>query len=303
MAVRFQTTRNIRRGFALVLLCLVGFTAAYSWQSWHAEKLAQLDQLSLLADLESKALDSYFANFESSLNLLNQELQAEKLSIKGERAHAQLKRFKQANLDLANINVVQPDGQLVASAINSSGSWLPNIAQEASFMRGREVLLNGPDFDIGRPFVGKLVNAWIIPLRYAMRDENGKLLYIIQATLPLTRQQSFWQSLYLPRDVILGLLRDDGYLLSRYPSPKAENMEAAYGKPRTGALIVSLRETHFSQMGVVEGAFSAGSMEVMAFHRLFWNPVTLMVAMPVSNVRTAWWKKIRRFICLCAFFC
>jgi PAS domain S-box-containing protein len=131
-----------------------------------------------------------------------------------------------------------------------------------------------------------------------MRDGNGKLLYIIQATLPLSRQQSFWQSLYLPKDAILGLLGDDGYLLSRYPSPHAANMETVYGKPRTGALIKSLRETHFPQMGVVEGASSAGSMEVMAFHRLSWNQVTLSVAIPMANVRAAWWKNNQAFYLL-----
>jgi PAS domain S-box-containing protein len=298
----FQSTRNMSRGFLLVLLCLIGFTAAYSWQSWHAEKQAQIDQLSLLADLESKALDSYFANFESNLNLLNQELLAEKIAMQGARAHLLLKRFKQANPGLVNIIIERIDGQIVASALNPPGSQLPNYANESSFNAGKETLRDGPDFDIGRPTFGKLIGEWVIPLRYAMRDADGKLVYIIAATLPLSQQQSFWQSLYLPRDSILGLLRDDGYLLSRYPSPQAANMEATYGKLRTGALIAHLRETHFPQMGVVEGASSAGSVEVMAFHRLSWHPVTLMVAMPASNVRAAWWKNNRAFYLLTFVF-
>jgi PAS domain S-box-containing protein len=302
MIARYQSIRNMRRGFALVLICLLGFTAAYSWHSWHAEKEAQIEQLSLLADLESKSIDSFFGHFESSLGLLSQDLMSEGVAIESKRVQLLLKRFKQANSDIANIVVVRPDGQLVASAMHTHGSRLPNNANEASFVLGRDTLLKGPDFDIGRPIVGKLVNEWVIPLRYAMRDAKGQLVYIIAATLPLSRQQSFWQSMYLPQDVILGLLRDDGYLLSRYPNPPVSKLGEAYGKPRTGALMTFLKENRFPQMGVVEGANTVGVLSVMAFHRLSWIQLTFMVSAPVSNIRAAWWKNNQAFYVLTFIF-
>ncbi|HUX91004.1 MAG TPA: ATP-binding protein [Gallionellaceae bacterium] len=302
MIARFQTNRNMRRGFSLVLLCLIGFTVAYSWQSWQRVHKEQTDQLSLLAELESKFLDSYFAHLENSLRMLVEDLQSKRLAIEGEPAHLLIKRIKQANPDLANINIVRLDGQLVASAINSPVGKLPNIIKESSFVMGRDALQQGEDFNIGRPFVGKMVNEWIIPLRYAIRDGNGKLLFVIQATLPLARQQSFWQSLYLPHDATLGLLRDDGYLLSRYPSPAATDLDATYGKPRAGLLMSFLQEKKFPQQGVVEGIFSLGSQNVVAFHRLAWYPLTLSVGTPLSNIRAQWWKSNQAFYLLTGVF-
>lgn len=302
MIARFQTNRNMRRGFSLVLLCLIGFTVAYSWQSWERVRKEQTNQLSLLAELESKFLDSYFAHLENSLRMLVEDLQSKRFSIEGESAHLLLKRIKQANPDLANINVVRPDGQLVASAINPPGSKLPNVSRESSFVMGRDALHRGEDFNIGRPYVGKLVNEWIIPLRYAIHDGNGELLFVIQATLPLARQQSFWQSLYLPQDATLGLLRDDGYLLSTYPSPAATDLDATYGKPRAGVLMAFLREQKFPHQGVVEGIFSLGSQDVVAFHRLSWYPLTLSVDTPLSNIRAQWWKSNQAFYLLTGVF-
>lgn len=302
MNARFQTTRNMRRGFSLVLLCLIGFTLAYSWQSWQRVHKEQTNQLYLLAELESKFLDSYFAHLENSLRMLTEDLQGERLPIAGERAYLLLKRIKLANKDLANINVVRPDGQLVASAINSPGAKLPNVSKESSFVMGSDALHRGEDFNIGRPFVGKLVNEWVIPLRYAIRDDNGKLLFVIQATLPLARQQSFWQSLYLPKDAVLSLLRDDGYLLSQYPSPQALDMQDTYGKPRADELVTFLKGNRFPQLGVVEGLSSNGSQDVVAFHRLSWYPLTLSVGTPLSYIRAQWWKSNQAFYVLTGVF-
>ncbi len=302
MVARFQTIRNIRRGFALVLICLSGFTAAYSWYSWQAVRNEKISQLSLLADLESKSLDSFFGHFESNLNLLSQDLRNEKFPIQGERTHSLIRRVKQANPDLVNINVVRPDGQVIVSAIHPPGSKLPMVAKEASFILGRNALMYGPDFDIGRPLISPGLKEWVIPLRYAVRDGKGGLLYIIQAVLPLSRQQSFWQSLSLPRDALFGLLRDDGFLLSRYPNPQTQDLQQIYGKPRTGALINHLRENRFPQMGLVEGASSLGIREVMVFHRLSWNPLTLLVTVPASQIRAAWWKSNQAFYLLTLVF-
>lgn len=302
MTPAFQTTRNMRRGFALVLLCLIGFTLLYSWLSWTAAKKAEIDELYMLAELESKFLDSYFAHFESKLSILADDLRSEKNAMGGARANLLIRRVKQVSPELANINIVRIDGQLVASALHPPGSSLPNIAKESSFLVGRGTLLSGPDFDIGRPFVGKLLNEWIIPLRFAIRDDNGSLLFILQATLPLARQQSIWQSLYLPQDAVLSLLRDDGYLLSTYPSPQGVAMDDTYGKPQAGVLSAFLQKNRFPQMGKAEGVSTSGTEEIVAFYRLSWYPITLSVGTRLSYIRGQWWKNTQAFYLLTFIF-
>ena len=298
MDIHIQSNRNIRGAFWLVFFWVMVFLFAYSWYSWDTTKKAETERLAMLAELESKSLDSLFSHFESILNLLAQDLKSKNMSMSGLTAHALLERLKYATHELENINIVQPDGQVVASAIDPPGLKLPFIAKEASFILGREVLANGPDFDIGRPFFGRIVGEWIIPLRYAIRDQHGKLIYIIQATLPLARQLSFWQSLYLPKNMLLGLLRDDGYLLSRYPSEMKDMLDEFYAKPRTGVLISHLKQARFPLKGVVEGITGAGINNVIAYHRLSWSPLTLFVSIPMANIRAAWWKNNQAFYLL-----
>ncbi|MFA6901730.1 MAG: ATP-binding protein [Gallionellaceae bacterium] len=302
MAVHFQTTRNLRRGFGLVLLCMFIFVVAYSWYSWLAEKKAQIHQLSVLAEIQRKSLDNFFGHFENNLSLLSQDLQSANIAMESERAHLLLKRLNQANRDLSNIVIVRPDGQLLASALHPPGTGLANNGKEISFIIGRDTLLSGPDFDIGRPMVGPMLNEWVIPLRYAMRDAKGRLQYILAATLPLSRQQSFWQSLYIPKYSVLGLLRNDGYLLSKYPNPQADELESTYGKPHNGVLVEHLKAMRFPQMGTVEGLSTVGSHDAVAFYRLSWYPLTVLVATPVAQIRAEWWKHNWSFYWLSGIF-
>lgn len=302
MIAHFQTTRNMRRGFSLVLFCLVVFTFAYSWHSWELEKKDEINQLSLLADLESKFLDSFIAQFESSLSILTQDLLSERDSMDGERAHLLIKRLKQVNPELANINIVRIDGQMISSALHPPGLRLPSVSDESSFTLGLDALQNGADFNVGRPYVGKLSKEWIIPLRFGIRDDQGHLLFILQATLPLSRQQSFWQSLYLPDNAELGLIRDDGYLLSRYPSPKATEMEETYGKPWTDEVMAYLQENRFPQQGVMAGVVTFGTQDITVFHRLSRYPITLTVATPATNILEQWWQNNQAFYLLTCIF-
>ena len=298
MSKQMQSNKNIRGAFWLVFFWVLVFLFAYSWNTWDTTKKAETERLAMLAELNSKSLDSLFSHFESILNLLAQDLKSTSYSMSSLQAHALLERLKYATHDLANINIIQADGQVVASAIDPLGDKLPFIAQEESFLLGRDVLANGPDFDIGRPYFGRIIGEWIIPLRYAIRDKQGKLIYIIQAALPLAHQQSFWQSLYLPSKMMLGLLRDDGYLISRYPSENSDKLDELYAKPNKGALITHLKQTRFPQSGIVEGVAGAGLNSATAFHRLSWNPVTVFVSIPVANIRAAWWQNNQAFYLL-----
>lgn len=295
MVDRFQSIRNIRGAFRLALFWLTLFVIGYSWHSWETVKKAEENQLSLLAELESKSLDAFFSHFESHLRMLSQELLKNRISMESMEAHLLLKRFRQASPFLANLVIVRTDGQLIASANNPPGSKFPSYASESSFISGLETLRSGTDYEVGRPIYGKLVKEWTLPLRYAIRDANGKLLYFLTAPLSLSQQQNFWTSYYLPHSALIGLLRDDGYLLSLYPLPQTDEQEAAYSKPRTGVIINYLKANTYPQNGVVQGVTTRQENSAAAFHRLTTYPVTLFVTTSLSYIRGQWWKANQAF--------
>ena len=71
-------------------------------------------------------------------------------------------------------------------------------------------------------------------------------------------------------------------------------MAKVYGIPRTGALINYLRQEKFPTNGYVEGPSSLdGPNYLNAFRRLEHFPITLFIAMPMSDILTGWWNKVK----------
>jgi diguanylate cyclase (GGDEF)-like protein/PAS domain S-box-containing protein len=291
---QYPAIRNIRWGFNILAIFFIVFLMGYSWLSLQGVKKDQSKELSSIAELSGNSLDSYFAHYEHSFKVLSQELLDEHGSISVTHSHLVLKRFLQANPDLLIANVNRPDGQIVVSSEVLPGLPLPSQANAQSFILGRDELLKGGDFEIGRATYGPLAKGWVIPLRYAIRDKKRKLLYILVAVLPLSRQQSFWRDLSLPDNTALGLLRDDAYLISRYPDAVKTGLDELYGKPRKGILVEHLNQHAFPPRGNIEGYNSAAKEDFLFnFRRLSHYPVTLFVATPISNVYGKWWQQVQ----------
>jgi diguanylate cyclase (GGDEF)-like protein/PAS domain S-box-containing protein len=295
--------RNMRWGSRILAVFFIVFLVGYSWLSWQGVRTDQSNELSSIAELSGNSLDSYFSHYEHSFKALAQKLIDEHGSINVEHSRLLLKQFLQANPDLQIANINRPDGQLLVSTEVLPGMPLPSQAKAPSFIMGREELMKGGDFNIGRPVYGPLAKGWVIPLRYAIRDAKGELLYILVAVLPLSRQQSFWHDLSLPENTTLGLLRDDAYLISRYPDIGKVDVEEAYGKPRAGILIEHLKQNAFPARGNVEGFIGVYKKNYLfGYRRLSHYPVTLFVTTPVANVYAKWWQQVRFTYLLLSLF-
>lgn len=101
----------------------------------------------------------------------------------------------------------------------------------------------------------------------------------------------------------MDILRDDGYLLSRYPIPPKTDLEKVYGKPRSSGLFNYLHEHNFPQRGITEGITTLTKIDnLFAFHRLPNYPLTFFVTKPVPTVQAAWWKHTKPFYFLVIVF-
>jgi diguanylate cyclase (GGDEF)-like protein/PAS domain S-box-containing protein len=294
--------RNLRWGFRLIALILVLFGAVYGWVSWKADR-AQADRfLSSIAELGGKSLNAYFQQCHSAYAQLADQMLDGNAYADTDRAQELLKRFQATHPQLRNVHLVSPGGQILASSMPTTEGSLPWIGGTPSFQSARDAMLKGAAFTIGQPTVGALVKEWIIPLRYGAKDKRGALLFILQGALPLSEQQALWQNLSVPTGTAIGLLRDDGYLVSRYPVPPNANLDNIYGVPRNGTLITHLRNAGFPQRGTVAGdANLNGGENIFSYHRLAGFPVTFFVATPIANIRALWWQQAQLTFILLLF--
>lgn len=285
--------QNLNRMAAVAAFIISVYIFLFSWVTWHEERTDRINELTTITELGSKAIDVYLATLAKALLALGNELAATGDPISLERASVTLQRFKDAHPELINVVLLRPNGELVATAVTLPDSDRPPLAQEPSEDSRNEWRPENP-VALGRPLFNDQRNTVLIPLQHSIRDPQGRVNYLICLYVTKDLLQSFWQEAPIIQKAALGLIRDDGFLLSRYPVPDELPPEEIYGKPRSGALIVHLQQNNYPPSGVVTGLSSLGGPDFLTvFRRLPHFPATLFVAMPQSAIRIGWWEQVR----------
>lgn len=289
-----STERSPGRILKYLAPLLVGVLLAYAaflvLQSWREAKSEQAGQVATIAALSANSIDVYFAQLQIGMRDLGDEMPAKRGKADLDRAYTAVSRFQGLHAELSNVMLIRSDGQILLVGTNPDRSDLPTLADEPAFRQIRDELLQGPSFVVGRPVTGNIDKRWIISARYAVTDTAGKLAYIISANLPVDMMQRYWIDSITPRISALGLVRDDGYLVSRYPEPDAASLDKMYGKPVEGPMANYLRANKHPEQGQVEIRNNEGeTTSLLAVHRLQHYPLTLFVEMPATEIWAAWW--------------
>lgn len=289
-----QAVRNLRWASGLLAALALAFGLAFSWTSWQAEKARELQYLLSLAELGEKSLDAYFTSIERALDIASQDMLDENGEFDIERGDILLQRLKKVYPETRIAIVSRPDGQVLTTTEGTPRGTLPSLANEPSFQLARDAIMNGPPFHIGRPFLGPVSKEWIIPLRYGVRNASGNLAFLIGAGLPLSKPQSFWEDVPLPRNAAMALIGDDGYLRSRYPVPDSVDMTKIYSEARSGPLSRLIAQPDPPRSGSLEFKSNISDGDIrMVFRRLSSYPVTFYVVTPKSNLLAAWWHSVQ----------
>ena len=272
-----------------------------SWLVWHEVKSSEIRHFVSLSELGGRSLDAYFRLIEHSMRLIAREIPENDAADPRIRMHEVLLRLKRDHPDLRDVTLTDPNGRLIASAEIAANLPMPAPVPTQSFIEAVAALRAGKEMDIGRPYLGRITPEWIIPLRYGARNSRGALQYVVTASLPLNLPISLWRGLELPRGASIGLERDDGYLISRYPQLQEISADELYGRALRGVLFDALRRK--SASGVVEGTGEfTGARRIFTFRRLTHYDVTFYVNTPIANIWAIWWERIRYSLALTAFW-
>jgi len=290
--------RILKYAAALLVLALLAYATLLISQSWRVARSDQASQLATIADLNENAIDMYFTQLEIAMQSLGADLAdtQNKFTRKKpdlDRAFKLVSRFQELHTELGNVILMRGDGQILLTGTTRNSRDLPTLAKDSAFMDLRGELQRGPRLVIGKPVMGTIDKSWVVAARYAVTGKDGKLVYILSANLPPKLLQRYMPESTSPRISALGLIRDDGYLISRYPEPVASSLDDEYGKPAGGAMIEYLRANNYPQSGQVEMPGSDGkAKDLRALRRLQHYPVTLFVEMPMSEIRAARWRRM-----------
>ncbi|WP_211218625.1 ATP-binding protein [Thermithiobacillus tepidarius DSM 3134] len=300
----FKAETEYKTPLALSFRLLVGllavFACLYGVYAWHAVKTEKLRELASLADFAAKSAEQFYGLYASSLDLLGQDL----LEIDAVRNRAAgqvlLHRFKRSHPEIGAVNLHRPNGDLLIPSELPLDRPLPDLRGLPTFMPDMQRTAAGTGLYVARPRYGIIVRQWIMPLQYPVRDGQGRLRFILSANLWMENQQALWRDVALPAGTTIGLIREDGFLESRWPNPL--NFSAIYGQPRTGPLVQTLRRKPVSETGTFQGVTDVDrEFRFGAYHRLPNYPLTAFVSLPRTVIWQAWLKRIQIPLALLLF--
>ncbi len=277
--------------FIFVLACL--FLGLFIYQSWQSERAAHIREMRSVMEMGEKSINILFSQIEADMRHLALDWMDRPEPFDHQRAYQDLRRFVELRKLLINASVLGLDGQVWFSHLLAPGTNLPSASNEASFQEFQQAMLTHPDFRIGRVVHTPTTHLWVIPLRLLVRNKKGEPSYILVAQLPVNFLSTLWREAPISEQSSIALLRDDAYLLNRFPAPEKINLRELYGKPRDGALVHYLRQHNYPKRGSNEGLSSLLGTEVVnVFQRLSDYPLTLTVVTERQYIIRAWWQRV-----------
>lgn len=127
--------------------------------------------------------------------------------------NAYLAEVLQRSPAYANIGVIDPDGDVVCSALPASGAI--NLADRAYFKNA----LESREFAVGEYQIGRITGKPTINFGYPVLDDTGRVTAVVYAALDLAWVNELAADAQLTRGTTLTVFDRKGTILARYPNP------------------------------------------------------------------------------------
>lgn len=182
--------RNIWTLFWLLLLggiVLLVVLLHYRWQS--IQNYHQSYHKSR-TELVAQAVDSVLRTQELVLDVIGRELLNHEEVFETSRRLPLLDNILAVNTTLAGFGLARPDGTLVRISSNLDPDKLPNLRAHPSTGASFEQALNSDVMVLGRTYFVTAMGEWLIPIRKALRDDNGKVIAVMTAGIRISSEGS-----------------------------------------------------------------------------------------------------------------
>ncbi|MGC2166888.1 MAG: PAS domain S-box protein [Gallionella sp.] len=277
-----------------VAVVLLGCASLLITRSWEEGKLDQVARLESMVEMSAVAMDSYFTQLNLAMQTLGADIAQTPGKIELERAYTLVSRFQHLHRELGNVVLMRDDGQILLTGKTPNRPDLLTLGGDPAFLKFRDELLQGSPFAVGQPVMGHIDTNWVVAARYAVTDQAGKLRFIISANLPDDFLRGYLPYSAKPGVAALGLIRNDGYLVSRFPEIDVATRDHLYGKPAAGAMTSYLRAANEPVSGHMELPGNDGKESLLrVMRRLDRFPLSVYVDVPASEIDAAGWKRVK----------
>lgn len=290
-----RASLTLNRVTSLAIAGVVIIFGLFALDEWRDVKTREERDMESSLILLTRTLDTFFLSKQADMLTLADTIETSPGGIGNlSRVQQLLAEYKKYRPEVSLTFLTDMHGQMLASSHTGNLHGLPNVGDQPGFEGFLREHANSSGIYLGRPQIGKVTGQWAFSLRYVLRDRQRKAVAVLTDVFPVDFLESLWKDAPLVRRLTVGLMRDDGYLLTRYPLPAAVTKEEVFGSPRAGALYNFLKQNRFPVSGRVVGrnALLVGEVFVNVFHRLGHFPLTVFVAQPERQIVGAWLSSI-----------
>lgn len=195
---------------SLMTILVLGY-GIFCWQSWLDVQNEEKSQQQYLGSLTAQSTRASFVNQEHALRLIGRRLLQQEVLQQPENGRQVIETAGHTDAAMVGFGLAQADGQLLLVSGVAAGKALPNLAQNENTAQSFIAALDSPNLLPGRNYFMQALQDWVMPIRVALRDAEGKVQAVMAAGNRVSGGSTMLSNLILPENHRVVLLRDDGF--------------------------------------------------------------------------------------------
>ena len=278
----------------LLVAVLIILFAGFLRYSWVAERESATREISSPLRFAATYCEGYFGRVEKQHRILALELLEQKGQVSAGKAMKMLNNYKGINHDQRWFSLLSASGELIAETDTALNEHRPYYLSEIPVRQLPIEALPEERLELEQIQEGVSEESLTLPFRFAIRDTQGELKYLVRSRLRLGLLQDFWKTALIPQESTFGFLHHQGYLVSSYSANPGAKTEKDFGNASTLALAKHLQSTGFPTGGFLQVHHNVeGPGHLVVFQKLTYHPITVFSSIPMSYVWAGWWGRVR----------
>ena len=185
----------------LVFSILLYFSFANINQRHHTE-------VEYYAEIISKTLNAKLLQNEMMLETIGKQLLKNNSYKNSEKTQKLLDSLLKKNPSLAAFGLVDINGNIIASSSNIKLTKKVNLLHTNRLNNDFKDVLQSKDMCVGRTYYFAAIDDWVIPMRKAIRDENGIVIGVMTSGLKNSKNNNYLDTLQLSKKKNVVLILD-----------------------------------------------------------------------------------------------
>lgn len=234
--------------FSILLLSTISYL---SWKNIYTEH--QIEQENIV-NLIANSTHSLFRSQETILNIVGNRFAEDNNYKDNPKAMTTLNATLLDNPSMDAIALATPEGKMTFSSGGYDVSEFPNLLEQEVSKNSFLATLKSHKMVFGRTYYFKPIKQWIVPIRKAIRNEQGDIITVITAALRMKDSfGNFDKNLGTHHEKIISIVRDEDFYTQYMSSSEKDNM--VYLNPITREERETIRQAIFDTHSITISEF------------------------------------------------